>query len=460
MFLSLKLIQLVLIIQLRRINEILGEAVKLVKCERCGVESEGDPCVLCQRENGVIGETRLRNALKLLWDKYSDRKHGFSLGEAMNALPFNFMFTRTILRKLYNFNILTKETVQGSVRFEFSGRTLDSNYNVKPPVKDIKKDYNIKEDLQKESGIVKYSNEIIKEALALYDDEHSLQEIRNILIKVHEVKPSKITIQGWIDDFNDGILILDDDERPSEKVSSKKKEFRKVEAVRMAEKEVNKYYCKYCGVSVRAHHIACRKCRPQWLKELFNQIKPLFEKNELIFRDDIAKAWGKNSSSIHKVVEEIVALKWLNKSKDGVYVQYSLPGKMIAEDPEPEIEESEPKNIPKERPILKTVTNDELTKEQKIKMEYKINERKESIAAEELINLPSSIQLISNLLPSLILATIITIEPGNNMLDAGFAEQKTLLDLYEVLPNQLKSIVKLHINPESPIQKISIPLEG
>ena len=455
MFLSLKLIQLVLIIQLRRINEILGEAVK-IRCERCGVESSEDPCVLCKRENGVIGETRLRNALKLLQDKYSDRKHGFSLGEAHNAIPFNFKFNSKILDKLYNFDILEKKTVQNSVRYEFTGRTLDSNYNIKPPVKDIKKRF---ERPEKQCKPVKYDDEIIREALILHDDGNNIPEIKTLLDKTYGVIIGDAIIQGWIDDFNNGLLLISCLE-----VEIKSKELVELDDGDNVENEdsdkINPRECPLCGGKKKSNMEICIECKEREFRNLFEvKIKPSFKEFDELSTKMIRNSIKKPEHYRQKFCQFLVDNKFIKVRKDGNSNYYTLPDKTIAEDPEPEIEEDKSDDIPKNRSILKT-NNTEITDPQKIKVESRIDERKQLLAAENITKLPPSIQLISNLLPSLILATIITIEPGNNILDAGFVEQKTLLDLYEILPNQLKSIVKLHIDPESPIQKISIPLEG
>ena len=429
-----------------------------MRCERCGIESEADHCVLCKRENGVIGETRLRNALKLLQDKYSDRKHGFSLGEAHNAIPFNFKFNSKILDKLYNFDILEKKTVQNSVRYEFTGRTLDSNYGVKPPVKDIKKRF---ENPEKQCKPVQYDDEVIREALILYDDGNNIPEIKTLLDKAYGVIIGHAIIQGWIDDFNNGILLISGLE-----IEIKSKELVGLNDGDNVENEdldkENPRECPLCGGKKKSNMEMCIECKEREFRNLFEvKIKPSFEEFDELSTKMIRNSIKKPEHYRQKFCQFLVDNKFIKVRKDGNVNYYtlpgtSLPGKLIAADPQSEIDE----NPSEDRPILKTERIRELTEPQKIKIESKINEERQSLAAENINKLPPSIQLISNLLPSLILATIITIEPGNNILDAGFTEQKTLLDLYEILPNQLKSSVKLHIDPESPIQKISIPLEG
>jgi len=135
-----------------------------------------------------------------------------------------------------------------------------------------------------------------------------------------------------------------------------------------------------------------------------------------------------------------------NVRRDGNKNYYTLSGKTFAEEISKPVEEIKSKNIPTES-SSKTMVNEQ---------DHRTYADPEIIP----IQLPTSIQLISDLLPALINATLITIEPEDNILKDNFPQQKSLLDLYETLPNHLKSLVKLHIDQESTVQKITIPLEG
>jgi len=342
------------------------------------------------------------------------------------------------------------------VRYEFTGRDLESTHNILLPVTDIKKIFDVKEP-KKPIEPVKYDGEVIKEALALHDDEQSWEQIKNILNMAHNIKLTKNTIQGWIDDFNHGILILDDDENLLEKGSSKepkeKAEVDKVVEIVESEEKKHKYTCKYCGVPLRAFHIVCRDCRPRWLKELFEQIRVLFTETDKIRVKDTVSLLQMDAGTLNKILDEMVAKKWLKCESEGRFKYYSLGSKTVRGDtPEQadKINELKSGNVAIENSGLPEVQ----------RMLKNGVEESSSITENMSSKLPTSIQLITDLLPSLFFASIITIEPQDKILKANFTEQKTLLDLYEILPNQLKSLVKLHIDPEMPVQKISIPLEG
>ncbi len=212
----------------------------------------------------------------------------FGNGEAQTVLPYNFSFTMKVLEKLRNFNILDKKNVAGSVKWSFTGRNLESTHNITPPVEDIKKKWGLREredcppckwckstNVIKKgsynggqySGVQRYKcndcgrhfsdndnpyrfkhpEYIIREALVLHDDDHSLREISTILKEAHGIDISHVTIKAWIDDFNDGILILNDlcDEKPEKPVKIKKEE---VGRDRMDEKrnkiDLEKYFLK------------------------------------------------------------------------------------------------------------------------------------------------------------------------------------------------------------------------
>jgi len=224
--------------------------------------------------------------------------------------------------------------------------------------------------------------------------------------------------------------------------------------------EPKKYYCKFCGKQVRYHHFVCADCRPKWLRELFEGIRPLFELKDRLSAQDIKETVDIEISTLHKILKEFVERGCLDVWKEGRLKFYALPKIKVQVDTQRQVNKiNELKFKGKSEGIV--IENSGLPKLQNI-LKDGIKEPEEWIPEPKNISkeLLSPIQLITDLLPSLFFASIITIEPQDKILNANFIEQKTLLDLYETLPKQLKSLVKLHIDPESPIQKISIPLEG
>ena len=84
-------------------------------CSRCGIKSRTEICGLCLREQGVISQKRLDDTYIHLDNDFGERKHGFTIGEANNNLPYNFQFTMQILEKLRNFNILTSKNITAKI---------------------------------------------------------------------------------------------------------------------------------------------------------------------------------------------------------------------------------------------------------------------------------------------------------------------------------------------------------
>lgn len=120
----------------------------MTRCQRCGQETTEDRCEICKKEQGVIGQSRLTDVIRVLEKEFKDRTHGFTIGEANNTLPYNFTFTTEVLEKLRNLNILKSRVVSGTKKYQFTGRKLESidrlglisDYsNVKEPRKTVPK---------------------------------------------------------------------------------------------------------------------------------------------------------------------------------------------------------------------------------------------------------------------------------------------------------------------------------
>jgi|GEM_PF-2499728 hypothetical protein len=210
-------------------------------------------------------------------------------------------------------------------------------------------------------------------------------------------------------------------------------------------KELNPQECPICGGVKKSNWETCMECKEREFRNLFDvKLKPLFGEYDEIITSLIKSQIDKPVGYIQKLTAFLIDNKLLNVRRDGNKNYYTLPGKTVAEEISKPVEEIKSKNRPIESP--KTVAN--------------TPDHRTYADPENTPKTTTQILLITELLPSLINAALITIDPEDNILKADFPQQKSLLDLYETLPNHLKSLVKLHIDQESTVQKITIPLEG
>lgn len=183
-----------------------------------------------------------------------------------------------------------------------------------------------------------------------------------------------------------------------------------------------KFKCKYCGKKVRYNHITCTECRHQLREEVYDIIHSKISDEALLSKFDIAALFPDYApNTVYKLLDELVKEGKLHLERRNNILHYSLTNQ--CED-------------------MKTVQVKDLMGDP--------NHNVTDNHRMKIIN-----QLLEN---GLLNAKCFYVKLEKQTLTANYTEQKPLLDLYESLPEELKTSVELDISTGYPVQKITILL--